>query len=148
MRKIRQYSNVVPCNLSVSFENTTEKFPSNCFLSILAPDRLQHMQCGLSLESSYSTSPNGGCNYVSKCLANDNFFLLKRVNTLTKMWSSPQRNMCFRVSWKRSQRMQFTTLEADFLERAWSKEVKCWSSNSGLPGASFVTLVRQIPPSL
>lgn len=43
--------------------------------------------------------------------------------------------------------MQFTTWEPDFLERAWSKKAKGWSSNPGSLGAKLCKL-RQANPSI
>lgn len=70
------------------FGNTTEKLPANCFLSNAGPDRLWHMECGLSLKSlgfSHSTSPQMAAVIMAISASQMTaFFFLKRVNVFNK----------------------------------------------------------------
>lgn len=149
MSKLYHCISVVPCNVPVFFENTTENFPSNCFLSNAGPWQIVAYG-GLSFKSlgfSHSTLPNGGCNYGSKCLSNDSFFfLLKRVNILTRMPSRPQ-ELCVAGLLGREAGECWSSLrkEADFLKGAGAERGRASSSNPCSPCAGSGTFLRQHP---
>ena len=155
MRKII-VSRVVPSNMPISWKTQQKIFQQTVFCQTLAPDRLWHMECGLSLKSlgfSHSTSPNGSCNYGSRCFSNDSFLSpVKGWMFLSRLWSTPQRNMCCRAFWKGGWRMQLITQKGSWFPRkslGWRVREQCSKLGPiSSSQASLVTSAGQVPLSL